>query len=140
MRPYYKIALLAALLVVLSAVSSAVYLFYKEAADTGSMKPDFTISATDLQKEFEQNEAAASTKYTNKILEVKGTISSLTKTEGDNVNITLKTASDLSSVICTFPASRVPSQLKEGDEITIKGVCSGFLMDVLLNNCAVGGL
>jgi hypothetical protein len=140
MRPFLKIALLVALMAILTGICSAVYLFYKEAPDTASVKPDFTLTATDLQKEFEQNEAAASAKYISKVLEVKGTVSSLAKTEGGNVNITLKTGSDLSSVICTFPESRVPSQIKEGDAITVKGECSGFLMDVLLNNCAVSGL
>jgi RecJ-like exonuclease len=140
MKPLYKIALLGTFIVVFSIVCYAVYLYYMEAADTGSIKPDYTISATELQKAFETDEAAASSKYINKVLQVSGTIISIAQTEGNNVNITLKTGSDLSSVICTFPASRVHSKLNEGEEITIKGQCSGYLMDVLLNNCAVAGM
>jgi RecJ-like exonuclease len=139
-QPYFKIALLTGLIVVLSGICIAVYLYYEEAVDTGSVKPDFIITATQLQKEFESDEAAASSKYINKVLQVSGTIASIKQTEGSNVNITLKTESDLSSVICTFPASRITSKINEGEEITVKGQCSGFLMDVLLNNCAVAGL
>jgi hypothetical protein len=43
----------------------------------------------------------------------------------------------MSSVISTFGAITEPSKLKAGDKITLRGACSGFLMDVLLNNCAV---
>jgi hypothetical protein len=89
-----------------------------------------------LQKEFEDSEAAASAKYINKIIEVSGSIASVTKSDSNNVNISLKSSNDLSSVICTI-ASADPSKYKTGDELTIRGECSGFLMDVLLNNCAI---
>ena len=34
-------------------------------------------------------------------------------------------------------SEHIMSQLKAGNEITLRGECSGFLMDVLLNNCAL---
>ena len=43
----------------------------------------------------------------------------------------------MSSVICTFPKLTDPSKFKTGEEITLRGECSGFLMDVLLNNCSI---
>jgi hypothetical protein len=100
-------------------------------------KPDFIITATLLQKEFEDDEAAASSKYINKILEVTGTIASIKPADKQIISISLNTASGLSSIICTFEAINDPSRLRNGDEITLRGECSGFLMDVLLNNCAL---
>ena len=75
--------------------------------------------------------------YINKILEVTGKIASVKPAENNVVSISLVTDSDLSSVICTFPAVSDPSIFRVGDEITMRGECSGFLMDVLLNNCAL---
>jgi hypothetical protein len=137
MKPFVKIALFVVCFIALSAILAALYMYNLKHTDMAKAKPDFVITASSLQKEFEDNETAASTRYINKILEVTGTIASV-KQAGNNVlNISLITGSDLSSVICTFPAIADSSKFRTGNEITLRGECSGFLMDVLLNNCAV---
>jgi len=136
MKLYVKIALFVVLFIAVSGILAALILYNKKHPDTAKAKPDFVVTATVLQKEFEDNEAAASARYINKILEVSGTIVTITPTDSISTNISLKTGSDFSSVICTFPAITDPSKFKTGDEIALRGECSGFLMDVLLNNCA----
>ena len=137
MKTYVKIALFVVSFIALSAILAALYLFNLKQTDMAKAKPDFILTATELQKEFEDNESTASARYINKILEVTGTIGSITQADSNNLNISLKTGSDISSVICTFPAIGDPSKFKVGDEIKLRGECSGFLMDVLLNNCAI---
>jgi hypothetical protein len=137
MKPYVKIALLVVLLIAIGSILTALILYNKKHPDTAKAKPDFVVTATALQKAFEDNEATASTRYINKILEVRGTIVSITTADSTNTNISLKTGSDISSVICTFRKITNFTKFKTGDEITLRGECSGFLMDVLLNNCAV---
>jgi len=100
-------------------------------------KPDFIITASDLQKAFESDEKEASTMYINRILEVTGTIASVQTSGNNTITISLITESDFFSVLCTFPAITDTTKFTIGDEITLRGECSGFLMDVLLNNCAV---
>jgi hypothetical protein len=112
-------------------------MYNKKHTDTAKAKPDFVVTATVLQKEFEDNETAASAKYINKIVEVTGTVVSVKPAENNSVSITLSTGSDMSSVICTFISLADPSGIKAGDQATVRGECSGFLMDVLLNNCAL---
>jgi len=136
MKLYVKIALFVVLFIAVSGILAALILYNKKHPDTAKAKPDFIITAPLLQKEFEDNEKTASAKYINKILEVTGIIVSVTPVDNNNLNIFLKTGSDFSSVICTFPAITDPSKFKTGDEIALRGECSGFLMDVLLNNCA----
>jgi hypothetical protein len=136
MKSYVKVALFVVLFIALVGMLFGLMSFFKKHSDLSKAKPDYIITAVTLQKEFEDNEAAASAKYIKKILEVSGSISSVTQTDSNNVNISLKSSNDLSSVICTF-ASADPSKYKAGDEITIRGECSGFLMDVLLNYCAI---
>ena len=137
MKTYVKIALFVVSFIALSAILAALYMFNLKQTDMAKAKPDFIITATELQKEFEDNESTASARYINKILEVTGTIGSITPADSNNLNISLKTGSDISSVICTFPAIGDPSKFKAGDEVKLRGECSGFLMDVLLNNCAI---
>jgi hypothetical protein len=137
MKLYVKIALFVVLIIAISGTLYSLYLFNLKHPDTAKAKPDFVITSTVLQKEFEDNEKAASVRYINKILEVSGTIISITPADSSHFNISLKTGSDLSSVICTFPAIMDESKFKAGEEITLRGECSGFLMDVLLNNCSM---
>jgi hypothetical protein len=136
MKPYIKIALFVVLFIAVSAILAALILYNKKHTDTAKAKPDFVVTATSLQKEFEDNEKAASARYINKILEVSGAIASVAQADSANLNVSLKTGNDMSSVICTFHTGPGITRFKEGDEITLRGECSGFLMDVLLNNCA----
>jgi hypothetical protein len=137
MKTYVKIALFVVSFIALSAILAALYLYNLKATDMAKAKPDFIVTAVFLQKAFEDNETAASTMYINKILEVTGKIASVKPAENNVLSISLVTGSELSSVICTFPAITDPTKFRTGDEITLRGECSGFLMDVLLNNCAV---
>jgi hypothetical protein len=137
MKPYVKIILFIVLVVALITILTALIGFNKKHADTAKVRPDFVITATTLQKEFEDNETAASARYINKIIEVSGIIASTSLSDSAHLNISLKTGSDISSVNCVFPAIGDLSKFKPGDEITLRGECSGFLMDVLLKNCAI---
>lgn len=135
MKTYVKIALFFVTFIALSAILAALYMFNLKHTDMAKAKPDFVITASVLLKAFEDDEKAASIKYINKIVEVTGKIASVKPAEKNILNISLVTESDLSSVICTFPAITDPSKFSTGTEITLRGECSGFLMDVLLNNC-----
>ena len=137
MKPYIKITLFIILAVAVITILTALIAFNKKHADTAKVKPDFVITATTLQKEFEDNEVAASTRYINKILEVIGTIASTSPSDSAHLNVSLKTGNDISSVNCVLPATGDLSKFKPGEEITLRGECSGFLMDVLLKNCAI---
>jgi len=136
MKIYTKIALFFVVFIALSAILAALYMYNLKKTDMAKAKPDFIITASALQKAFENDETAASALYINKILEVTGKIATVKPAENNVLNISLETESDLSSVICTFTAVADPSGFRVGDMITLRGECSGFLMDVLMNNCA----
>jgi len=137
MKTYVKVALFFVTFIALSAILAALYFYNLKSTDMAKAKPDFIVTASSLVKAFENDETKASVTYINKILEVSGKIASVKPAENSVANISLVTESDLSSVICTFPAVNDPAIFRVGDEITLRGECSGFLMDVLLNNCAL---
>jgi hypothetical protein len=137
MKTYVKVALFFVTFIALAAILAALYFYNLKATDMSKAKPDFILTASALQKAFEDDETKASLSYINKILEVTGNIASVKQAENSVVSISLITESDLSSVICTFPAVSDPSVFRVGELITLRGECSGFLMDVLLNNCAL---
>jgi hypothetical protein len=137
MKTSVKVALFVVFFFALAGILGALYLYNKKPADMTTVAPDYFISAIVLQREFEDNETIASSKYINKIIEVTGTIASVNEGGNKSVSVTLNTGTPLSSVICTISGITDTSALIPGKEVTIRGECSGFLMDVLLNNCTV---
>jgi hypothetical protein len=137
MKTSYKITLSLVLIIFIAGTSYAVYLFNKRHKDLEKTRSDFALTATDLLKEFENDENKASAKYVNKVLEVSGVIESLNAGDDKTVSIALKTESDFSTVICTFQQLINPADYRQGENITVKGECSGFLTDVLLNKCYI---
>jgi hypothetical protein len=112
------------------------YLFNKPHQGIADVAPTFRLSATSLVEAYDKDENAANAKYLGKIVEVTGIISEKVKNEKGKYNITLQ-AADLAGVGCEFdPKSQEEVQnLKEGQEVQIKGICTGVLMDVVLVDC-----
>jgi hypothetical protein len=137
MKSTYKAGLGIVFLIILIGIITGLYFYNLGHKDLQKASPDFVMSADDLLQAFEDNENEASLKYVNKVIEVTGTVLQLNRGENNSLNITLKTGNALSSLICTMAPDTDPPSLSAGDQITIRGECSGFLMDVLLNNCVV---
>jgi hypothetical protein len=137
MKKSLKISLLAIVFIGLAGIGIGLYYFNLKDKNLQKTKPDYTMTSIDLQKAFEENEAVSIAKYVNKIIEVTGTIESVKDGKGNITNVALKTGSELSLVICTLSPQSDPAPLVPGNEVTIRGECSGFLMDVLMNNCVV---
>ena len=137
MKTSYKITLFVIFFIALTGILAALYFYNLQHKNLQKVKPDFVITATDLLKAFEDDENAATRQYLEKVVEVSGIIQSVKSGENNTLSLSLKTDSDLSSVICTFQGNPDPSEFSIGEQITLRGECSGFLMDVLLNNCAL---
>jgi hypothetical protein len=95
---------------------------------------DISITADKILNDFSSDENLANLKYLDKIIEVKGVVSEINIEKGI---ITIETNDDFGSVLCHLSeeASRKVSGLQEGQIIVVKGICTGFLMDVILVKC-----
>jgi hypothetical protein len=113
------------------------YIFKKADISVGSKKADVEMVAADLVKSFESDETAANGKYLNKIIAVKGTVDKISDNKED-ISVYLKEGNESSGVMCSFDKSTIQKDaVKPGDKISVKGICSGYLMDVVLNRCAI---
>lgn len=136
-RKKYKISLLATLVV----ISFAAIYGYKEynrgLPDTRQRKTLFEIDAREFLKQFEDNEAEAAARYTDKTISVSGIVG-YTNITDTSATVYLN-GSSLASVICEFQKDsyKVSKKLKTGDPATIKGICSGYLMDVIMVRCVL---
>ncbi|WP_189663203.1 MULTISPECIES: OB-fold protein [unclassified Polaribacter] len=94
---------------------------------------DIASTANKILEDFTADETIANSKYLEKIIEVKGEISEIKIVKEKGI-ITLKTNDDFGSVLChlSAEATKEISTLQTGQTITLKGICTGYLMDVIL--------
>lgn len=94
------------------------------------------IQADSLSAQFQANEKNANAIYLNKALTVTGTILSMDKNQEGKITILLGRADSFSNVSVTL-ISTAPIAQKVGETITIKGVCTGALSDVIITEGVV---
>lgn len=126
------------ILIAIAAVAGAAggyYLWNKPHQNMSKADAAYALEANALFMEYESDEAAANAKYLSKIIEVKGEVSQVL--EGENTTVVLATENGIFGVKCELdPHSKVefPSY-KAGDQVALKGECTGFLGDVVLVRC-----
>lgn len=108
-------------------------MYNKPHVDVAEASADISITANKILDEFSTDETVANSKYLEKIVAVEGEIAEV-KVEKEKGIITLKTNDDFGSILChlSTEATKEISSLKVGQTITVKGICTGFLMDVIL--------
>jgi hypothetical protein len=131
-----------AIIVVLAIGIGAAIVFYfwtfrKADTDVGKRNVDVELTAKSLVENYEMNEDSANMFYLDKILIVEGVVNSITEKAGV-VTIELKEETDTKGVLCNFhPKSIKIKNVHEGQTIQVKGICSGYLLDVVLNKCVI---
>lgn len=94
-----------------------------------------SIRATELFKAFEENESSANTKYLNRVIEVTGIVSEVFANQENNTVVILKSDDLLFGISCTLEHSA--ADLNPGNSIVLKGICTGYLSDVVLTHCVL---
>lgn len=104
--------------------------------DAIQQEPAISITASELIAAYDENEVAADGKYKNKNLEVTGTIASI----GSGINdpyIVLRDGDSYIGIQCYFENQSGLANLKKGDQITIKGIGKGKLLNVNVEKCKI---
>lgn len=126
-----KIALVILVLVLIGG-SVAYYFFNKKPAQVEDIKSE-AITATNLVKAFERDEAAANKQYLNKVMDVSGTVQEISQNQDGQMVVLLASEDPLSGVQCTM--REAIANVKAGDQLKIKGFCNGYVMTVILSDC-----
>lgn len=124
-------------LLILGAIALYIYKEYNRThKDTARLKPDYSLKASDLVKEFETNEAASNRKYWDKVISVEGILKEKIKDDKGLYTLALGDTSSMCSVRCTIDSlhSSEAAIINSGTYITVKGICSGFKADELLGS------
>jgi hypothetical protein len=120
-------------------VIGGLWQYNKPARDLAKESADLSISAPELYHQFSENEAQANQHYLDKVVQVKGKLQAINRGNAGVLNLILDSGSPMGGVICEVPAGNMPkgSNLQTGQELTLKGQCTGYLMDVVLVKCVI---
>jgi hypothetical protein len=123
--------------VILVGVIAMLYFYDLGYEDIIRAKPDYELTAEELYYEFSNDENSANEKYVGKLLEVAGKLNRKEITSDSTLNLVLETGQAAGSVVCSFKDTEISNHtvLEEGDEVIIKGICTGRRMDVILEDC-----
>ncbi|MBS1665721.1 MAG: hypothetical protein JST68_32075 [Bacteroidetes bacterium] len=110
------------------------HLYHKPHESAASESAAASIDADSLYHQYQLDEHAADQKYMGKVIEVKGKLTEVQHSGNAEIWI-LSTQPGGGGINCQlFPGEKGQTP-KPGDEVTIKGRCTGFLMDVNLADC-----
>ena len=136
-----KILPVVLLLALLGAAYVYFFMYNKEKTDLSTVSANVTISAPELLAQYAADEAKANALYLNKVIAVKGSIAESPSADDKGIVSIMLKGDDTGGVNCELSeaASKEPiNSYQAGQEITIKGTCSGSNgIDVVLSQCVV---
>ncbi len=112
--------------VVLSASLTVYFVYAREHRDVAKEK-GIQVSAQQLFEAFVADEAKANALYLDKAIEITGEVVATTTNQDGNIVVDFKTNDPFFVINCTFKTD--PGALKAGDNITFKGICTGYIPD-----------
>jgi hypothetical protein len=139
MKAKYIIGII--VIAILAGAGIGLKMFFKPHAEISKLNIDFQINAPDLMNEFQQDETAATTKYSEKVLEISGKLVAKNKLEnGTNI---LVLEDEMQGISCqldsTWAKSNQPAiqELQTGQPVKVKGICKGYLMEIKVSPAVI---
>ena len=129
-----RILVFAGVILCLTAIAIGYHLYNMPRTTTVDTRADKKVTATELYDAFVKDEQTANTQYANKVLEITGAVRDVQKS-GNELSVLLSGGGSEGGVNCTLvqdvPAPRI------GAMVHIKGLCTGFLMDVSIIDATI---
>jgi hypothetical protein len=94
-----------------------------------------SLTAIALFAAYANNEHTADQQYLNKTLQVTGTVTNLDTNQDGHIVIVMDAGTPEGSVACTMRDEQAGIGID--DQVTVKGICTGLLMDVVLTDCVL---
>jgi putative nucleic acid binding protein len=130
MQRWKRLVLGIIVIIILSGFGYAYYIWNKPSRDV-STETGIKITSVALFDSFSNNEQAANTSFLNKAVEVTGKVNNVKTNQAGSTVVYLQSNDPVFGVNCTF--KQYPGKISKGDDITFKGICTGYLSDVILN-------
>lgn len=131
--------LLGIFFIVITAAGYGFYLLTKKPADVRKLSANYELTASKIVADYNTDENKANSLYLDKVVAVKGNITEVKIDPTGQATVFLDSGDPMAAVTCSFydEEATAAKTLKKGNEVIIKGKCTGKLMDVVLNKCSI---
>ena len=119
------------ILLVIVAIGAGYYMYNKPVESLDNKKADVSVTADQLVADYEADEKTANDKYLGKVVQVSGKVTEVSAEEGKN-KIHFETSNPMALVITELDEGNSAEGISAGQEATVKGLCSGYLSDVII--------
>jgi preprotein translocase subunit YajC len=123
------------ILILIVAGSVVAYFMWNRPQRNVENEKGIQVTAAQLVKEYQANEAEANKKYLDKAIQVTGSVTEVKNNQDGNSTISLASDDAFTGVFCTLKEKI--ADMNSGSTVTIKGICSGMLSDVRLREAVV---
>jgi len=105
--------------------------------DTTKIQAEETFTTNELLSKFETKQQKLKG-FIEKAIEIEGEIKEITFQDG-KYSLILKGDSDINYILCEMQSNQNNDvvKLQEGQDIKLKGILKGFLMDVIILHCVI---
>ena len=126
-------------LVVVAAFAYAYHEYTRKPADLSSVRPEAQIDAEALVQLYERDEQQANKLYLGKAIDVTGIVSEISGQKDSAVSVMLGSKDDMHRVSCLLSMQQAEDagKIKTGSLVSLRGICTGYLLDVELNRCVI---
>jgi len=132
-KNWLRPVLIIGFILLLAGAGAVWYIFTEKFADIADENATYTVNASDLIKEFIANDTLANKKYAEQTMVVTGIVSE-TEAADTTINIKFTDTTTGSYAIFAFQQQHLAEAktVKVGDNISIKGSCSGGAFSKIL--------
>jgi hypothetical protein len=142
MKTWVKVILGLFVVGIIAAVLVYIFVYNKSHPDYEKMKPDYSLSASELYNSFKANTTGSERKYNGKVLALNGTLTKVESTDSLVIAVFVFNQGMFGDegIRCTMlpKFNEEAKKLQPGNVYNIKGYCTGFNdPDVILEQCSI---
>lgn len=116
----------------------ALIMFFKPHTSVKNEEALFKLSVSELVQAFEEDESKANGIYGGKILEVRGPLKEVIVNDSSTI-LLMGDSTQMAGVSCYLQNDQKnrSKDLRLGEDVIIKGICNGMLLDVVMDKCLI---
>lgn len=120
--------------VILIATAMFLFVYNKPHRSVRNEEPAYKLSVAELVEEFEADEQEAHSRYGGKVLQVRGPLKEMIRNDS-SVILLMGDTDAMTGVSCYLleDQAELSENLTSGETVSVKGICNGMLMDVMLD-------
>lgn len=120
--------------VILIASVIAAFKYYKPHKSVRKEEAAYRLSVADLVNAFSEDETSANSRYVGQIIEVRGTLKEMILNDSTLI-LLMGDSTQMTGLSCYLQKAEKDkyTSLTRGEQVSVKGVCNGMLLDVVLD-------